>query len=335
MQVSVVIPAYNRVNDMGACLDSIIVQTILPKEVIIVDDSENNEIENLIEYRDDEFEEKGIFLRYIKNEREKSLTIARNIGIENAAGDIILFLDSDVILDRDYLKEILNVYKEKPNALGVQGLIQNVQKTRGVIYLCLNAFINAFQRLFYIQLDEKNKFRLLPSLGVSIPSFVDEIINCEWLSGANQSYKKEILEEFKWDENLKKYSWGEDLDTSYRIFKKYPRSLFMTPYAKLMHKTSHEGRHLKRDIIYMDVIYLTYLFYKNIDQNLKNKLIYLWSRMGRIALSMIFLILKPSKSKFMEIKYAFEACLYSMKHLKEIKEGDLEFFNETLWRTKR
>lgn len=326
MQVSIVIPTYYRRKDVDECLDSIIIQTILPKEVIIVDDSDNNEIKNLIAYRKDEFKEKGILLKYIKNERERSLTIARNIGIENSVGDIILFLDSDVILDKNYIKEILNIYKEKPDAMAVQGLIQNVKKENKFI----DKLIGIFNRLFYIQFDEKNKFRLLPSLGVSIPSFVDEIINCEWLSGANQSYKKEILERFRFDENLKKYSWGEDLDTSYRIFKKYPHSLFMTPYAKLIHNTSQEGRHPKRDVIYMDVIYLTYLFYKNIEQNLRNKLIYLWSRMGRIALSMIFLILKPSKSKLTEIKHVLGASIYSMKHMKEIKEGDLEFFNKWL-----
>ena len=269
-------------------------------------------------------------MRYIRNEKEKSLTVARNIGIEHAAGDIILFLDSDVILDNDYIKEILKVYRQKPDALGVQGLIQNDKTEKKFI----GGLIGIFNGLFYISFSEKNKCMLLASLGITYPSFCDETINCEWLSGANQSYKKEILKEFRWDENLKKYSWGEDLDTSYRIFKKYPHSLFMTPYAKLIHNASQEGRHLKRDVIYMDIIYLTYLFYKNIDQNLKNKLIYWWSRMGRIIFNIVFSIFK-SQSKLTEIKYALGASIYCMTHIREIKEGDLEFFNETLWRTKR
>ena len=325
MQVSVIIPTYNRIKDVEECLGSIVPQTVLPSEVIIVDDSNNNEVENLIEHRRDELKEKDIDLRYIRNERERSLTIARNIGIENAISDVILFLDSDVIIDVNYIKEILKVYKENPDAMGVQGLIQRKKEKR-----LIHTFIDIFNRLFYIYLDEKNKCRLSPSLGVSFPSFVDEIINCEWLSGANQSYKKGILEEFKFDENLKKYSQGEDIDMSYRIFKKYPRSLFMTPYARLIHNTSQEGRHLKRDVVYMDVIYLTYLFYKNVDQNLKNKLIYWWSRMGRIIFALIFLILKPSKSKLTEVKYVLGAPIYCIKRIREIKKGDLEFFNREL-----
>jgi len=332
MQVSIIIPTYNRVKDLDECLDSIIVQTTLPKEVIMVDDSDNDEIGNLITHRRNEFKEKDILLRYVRNERERSLTIARNIGIENAVGDIIFFLDSDVILHKEYIKEVLKVYKEKPGAMGVQGLIQDVEKEEKTTSLR-----SILGRLHLISsFNEKNKCRVFPSLTVSYPypSFVDEVINCEWLSGANQSYKREILEEFRWDENLKKYSLSEDLDTSYRIFKKYPHSLFMTPYAKLIHKTSQEGRHPKRDVIYMDVIYLTYLFYKNIDQNLKNKLIYWWSRMGRMIFSIAFSIAR-SKSKLTEIKYVLGAPIYCMKHIREIKKGDLEFFNEVLWRTKK
>lgn len=328
MLVSLIIPTYNRKNDLNECLDSVTIQITLPKEVVIVDDSDNNEIENLVKYRKQEFKEINITLNYIRNNRENSLTKARNIGVENATGDIILFLDSDVILDRNYIKEILEVYKEEPSALGVQGLIQDVQKTKVITYLGLDKFLKTFKKFFYIKFDKKNEYRLLPSLGVSIPSIVDEVINCEWLSGANQSYKREILQEFRWDENLKKYSWGEDLDTSYRIFKRYPHSLFMTPYAKLIHKTSQEGRHLKRDVVYMDVIYLTYLFYKNIDQNPKNKFIYWWSRMGRIILIMVLSIFKLSG--LMETGYALEATLYCIKHLSEIKKGDLKFFDQVL-----
>ena len=326
MIVSVVIPTYNRMNDLDECLDSVIVQTILPKEIIIVDDSDNDEIKNLIKNRESEFKEKDILLRYIRNVRERSLTIARNVGVENATGDIILFLDSDVVLDKNYIKEILKVYKGKPDAFGVQGLIQNLKKEKKFI----DKLIGIYNRLFYIQLDKKNKFRLLPSLGVSFPSFVDEVINCEWLSGANNSYGKEILEQFKFDENLKKYSDGEDIDLSYRIFKKYPGSLFMTPHAKLIHKGSQEGRNPKRELVYMEEIYFRYLFYKNIDQTLKNKLIYLWSRTGRVIFSIVCLILKPSKSKLTEIKYVLGAPFYCMRHVREIKEGDLEFFNKGL-----
>lgn len=325
MQVSIIIPTYYRRKDVDECLDSILRQTNLLKEVLIVDNTPDDEIENLIDGRKNEFEEKNVILEYIRNPRENSHTIAENIGIENATGDIILFLDSDVVLDEDYIKEILKIYEEKPDALGVQGFIQNQEREKKFI----DRLSGIYNRLFYIQLDEKNKFRLLPSYGVSWPSFVDKIINCEWLSGANNSYRRAILEEFRWDENLKKIGFCDE-DLPYRIFKKYSGSLFMTPYAKLIHKGSPEGRNPKRELIYMEEIYYLYLFYKNIEQTLKNKLVYLWSRLGRMIRKMIFLTLKPSKSKLVEIKYTLGAIFSCMKHIREIKKGDLEFFNKGL-----
>jgi glycosyltransferase involved in cell wall biosynthesis len=107
MQVSVIIPTYNRQKDLKTCLNSILIQTKLPKEVIIVDDSDNDKIENLITEENGIFENKNIDLRYIRNKRGKSLTIARNVGIDNSTGDVVLFLDDDVILDKDYIKEQL------------------------------------------------------------------------------------------------------------------------------------------------------------------------------------------------------------------------------------
>jgi glycosyltransferase involved in cell wall biosynthesis len=132
MQVSLTIPTYKRVKDLDECLDSVIAQTKLPKEMIIVDDSysENDEVENLIDCRKDEFKEKGVHSRCAKNERERSLTIARDARIENALGDIVLFLDSNVVLDVNYIEENLRVYREKPEAMGVQGFIQGVKKRK-------------------------------------------------------------------------------------------------------------------------------------------------------------------------------------------------------------
>jgi glycosyltransferase involved in cell wall biosynthesis len=125
MQVSALIPTYNRMKDLNSCLDSIIVQTILPKEVLVIDNGTDTNTKNLIEKREREFEEKGIILDYIKNPRENSLTIAKNIGVKQSTGDIISLLDDDLVLDKDYYKEIITVYKETPNALGVTGYNQS------------------------------------------------------------------------------------------------------------------------------------------------------------------------------------------------------------------
>jgi GT2 family glycosyltransferase len=323
VQISVIIPTYNRVQELKECLDSILMQTILPKEVLIVDNSdrEREKVKKFITSLKLSFINKNIHLKYISNRRENALTVARNLGIKHSSGDIISFLDDDIILDGKYYEEIIEIYKKFPNALGVEGKIIETIKNR--IRKILWGF---FGRLFYLGFREKNKCRLLPSLGVTYLSG-DEIAICEWLSGAS-TYRRRVFNEFKYDENLKKYSWGEDSDLSYRVFKKYPHSLYIAPQAKYLHKVSPTGRIPKREISYMEEIYYLYLFYKIIDQSFKNKLIYLWSRIGRLIFKIVSVLVL--KRKLAEIKYSFEAIVICLNHLREIKNGDLEFFNKTL-----
>jgi len=321
MQISVIIPTYNRMKDVDECLDSIIVQTTLPMEVIIVDNGIDIKTENLIKIRKNEFKEKNIILKYIKNERENSLTVAKNIGVKHSAGDIISFLDDDLILDKNYDEEIMKIYKEKTNALGVQGVITNLEKLK----------VNTLHKLFFLGFEEKNKCKVLPSVYSTSPISLDKdkIIECERLSGA-ATYKRCILEEFKFDENLKKYSYGEDTDFSYRIFKKYPDSLFMAPRAKYFHRLSQEGRIPNKDLFFMKIIYNFYIFYKDMDQNIKNKIIYLWSRIGYLVMNMGIILIKTHDKRFLQFTYLIRAYIYCMKHRREIKEGNLEFFNKCL-----
>ena len=309
--------------DLEKCLDFILFQTILPKEVIIVDNGNSAGTEQLIKRKKDEFETKAISLKYIENNKENSLTVGRNIGAQNAKGEIVVFLDDDVVLDKEYIKEILMVYENHPNAMGVHGYIYNLNKK----FLRIK---NLFGRFFFLGYISENECNILPSVTTTYPVPLSKIISCQWLSGANHSYKKRILEEFKYDEKLKKWSQCEDIDFSYRVFKKYSGSLYITPYAKLTHRVSPEGRMPKKELVNMCEVYELYFFYRNIEQTLKNKLIYLWSRVGKLIFNILRSSVELSKNGFIENMYLSGAYINCIKHLKEIKNGNIEFFNKTL-----
>jgi len=325
---SIIIPTYNRVVELIDLFNSLLKQTDLITEIIIVDDSETNNIENLIEDMRIGFKEKNVQLIYIRNMRGKSLTIARNIGVEKAIADIIVFLDDDVILDENYLREILRIYNEYPNALGAQGFIQNVNEVKENIIVELIKTIT--HKLFYFSFEYKNKCEVLPSTNTLYPSNLNEVTKCQWLSGANQSYRKIVFEEFNFDENLRRYSFKEDVDLSYRIYQKYPDSLLITPYAKLVHKTSNVGRLPKKELIIMRQTYSLYFFYKNINLTYKNKLIFCWCQLGYFIRSFFNFILNPSKTTYLGFRYFVDATIENIMHLKDIKRKNLEFFNKTL-----
>jgi len=87
--ISVVIPAKNRAKHLPACLKSILNQTHLPDEIIVVDDQSTDETKAVVE----SFQNKGV--KYIKNLRSPGAQGARNQGIVSATYQWIAFQDSD------------------------------------------------------------------------------------------------------------------------------------------------------------------------------------------------------------------------------------------------
>lgn len=95
----------------------------MPYEVIIVDDTPCDSIKMIVDNFSRIFAVKNIKLRYIQNNKKRSSAAARNIGAFHAKGDVLIFLDDDVVLESKYLDEISKVYNQYPNAKGAQGFI--------------------------------------------------------------------------------------------------------------------------------------------------------------------------------------------------------------------
>jgi len=87
MNISVVIPTYNRIELLKRSIDSVINQTIKPFEIIIVDDGSNDGTEAMVKKKYDS-------LKLIK-QKNKGASAARNSGIKASSGEWICFLDSD------------------------------------------------------------------------------------------------------------------------------------------------------------------------------------------------------------------------------------------------
>ena len=89
LKISVIVPVYNVEKYLKQCLDSIVNQTYKNLEIIIVNDgTKDNSMKIVEEYLQD---------KRIKviNKENGGLSSARNIGIKEATGDYISFIDSD------------------------------------------------------------------------------------------------------------------------------------------------------------------------------------------------------------------------------------------------
>lgn len=103
-RISFIIPAYNCEKYIRECIESIIKQDGIDsflEEIIIINDGSKDDTENIVK----EIAEQDKRVKYIYQENSGAPT-ARNKGILSAKGDLLVFLDSDDKLSKDYFKKI-------------------------------------------------------------------------------------------------------------------------------------------------------------------------------------------------------------------------------------
>lgn len=88
-KVSVIIPMHNSSKHIEQCVDSVLNQTYGNIEVVVVDDQSTDDSTKLVENKNDNR------VKLIKLKKNVGAAIARNIGIDQATGDYITFIDSD------------------------------------------------------------------------------------------------------------------------------------------------------------------------------------------------------------------------------------------------
>lgn len=98
---SLIIPTYNVEKYIKKCLDSVLNQTYTNYEIIIINDGSTDNTSKILESYKSNKKIKII------NQENKGLSSARNLGVSNAKGDYILFIDSDDFIEKELL-EILN-----------------------------------------------------------------------------------------------------------------------------------------------------------------------------------------------------------------------------------
>lgn len=119
-KISIVVPVYNVENYLAKCLDSLVNQTCQNIEILVVDDGSTDDSGKIVSDFSGKFPEK-IRSFYKKN---GGLSDARNVGIDNATGDYIGFVDSDDYVLETMFEEMLNL-AEKHSA---EMVICNIQK---------------------------------------------------------------------------------------------------------------------------------------------------------------------------------------------------------------
>lgn len=178
---SIVIPAYNAEKHLQACLDALLQQTIHPEEIIVVDDGSTDSTRTIAE---------SFSLVTLLTQKNQGPAKARNAGAKKARGDVVLFIDSDCIAEKNWLEEMLKPFEDE-NVVGVQGAYKTKQKS-------LSARFD--------QLDIEYRYERMKKK--------DTI---DWIGTYSAAYKRKVFMDAKgFDETFPKAS-GEDSELSYRL----------------------------------------------------------------------------------------------------------------------
>ena len=111
MEVTIVIPVYNRANVVSATLESVVAQTYRPLQVVLVDnDSTDNTLEVLETFKK-EHPGDG-FNVVITREAHHTAGAARNRGFEEATGEWVLFFDSDDLMEEGLVESYVKVIEK-------------------------------------------------------------------------------------------------------------------------------------------------------------------------------------------------------------------------------
>ncbi len=114
-KVSVVIPTYNRAHLIGRAIESVLNQTYQDFELIIIDDCSIDNTDDVIK----EFQKKDNRIIYLKHDKNKGGSAARNTGIKTSRGEYIAFLDSDDEWLPEKLEKQINVFKKLSDNIGL------------------------------------------------------------------------------------------------------------------------------------------------------------------------------------------------------------------------
>jgi glycosyltransferase involved in cell wall biosynthesis len=215
--MSVIIPTKNRTQDLQQTIGTLLAQTRLAHELIIVDQSQTQSVIDA-----------GLLpLKHIYNPRITGLCQARNVGMKQATGDIWLFLDDDVLLEPDFIEKLLTAYR--PDVTGVSGVVTN--------YLPPPILQRVWEFLFEagpFRDDRQSVYRNAENLRNSPP------VQVRKLGGGLMSFRANKIRGLRFDENLHGACFGEDIDFCAALTR--GSVLLITPQARLVHKRSPEGR---------------------------------------------------------------------------------------------
>lgn len=253
--LTLVICTYRRPRDVATLVRSLQEQVRRPDEVLVVDGSPDDETERALteaSLLDDET------VQYFRvTEEHRGLTRQRNWGITRSSGEIVAFLDDDIVPEPEYFQEVEGCFRRHPGAVGVGGYIANAVQWRQVPDGARTGSLSVF-RLGQWERREDLRWRVRRLLGLSgtrppgrmppsghgrpvtfyPPTGEDHEV--DYILGGAAAWRRKVLEEERFSSFFEGYGLYEDLE--YCIRASAHGSLVLCTAARLAHHHAPGGR---------------------------------------------------------------------------------------------
>lgn len=111
--VTVIVPVYNRANSIGKAIHSVLAQAFEEWELIVIDDCSTDGTREAIKGFNDPR------VKLLSTHQNSGAALARNVGLRNAKGQLITFLDSDDEYNPNFLNRLVEKSKEASLNVGI------------------------------------------------------------------------------------------------------------------------------------------------------------------------------------------------------------------------
>ena len=331
MDFSVVIPIYKRNEIFKKCLISINNQLLKPKEVIIVNNntdlSDSNQLYNVINSIN--------FVQSINviiiNSPKNSGAIARNIGVKKSSTELIAFLDSDVILEKEYYSTLIKYFLKNSDLIAIQGVDKSFVKSQTNFQhsSLFNKLANYIEEFFETSsLNNRKRAFVSPSLAVSHPNVKKEFeITTEWVSTCAGIFKRKLFERYHFPNQFVTYSNNEYLFLSYSLFLNKEGLMLYTSKAKYIDIQTSKGRLNYIPLIFQIQINDYFIFCRLFKRNFYNIFVFVKSRFGHLIINFLRLFSRNIFS-FRNLLFVLLASIYPIIFIRSILKGDLSFYEK-------
>lgn len=258
MVFTLIICTYKRSQPLLKLLLSVQHQTLYPDSILIVDGSADDFTEEML--AQNSFQN----LKYYKvQQQDRGLTKQRNYGIARVqeASEVVCFLDDDTVLEPTYFEEIIKVFSEYNECVGVGGVAVNEnrwfvqEKDKNYDnnkyfqmdgYVLKESLRNKIRNYIGLQSDKNPgimpEYSHVRTCGYPLTGKNHEV---DLLIGMSMSFRKQIFDTLRFSTYFEGYGLYEDADFSLRALR-FGKNIICTN-AKLSHYHDAAGRPNKFD----------------------------------------------------------------------------------------